>query len=83
MKTSQKKFQQLKRDQARSLGLQAWANRHSQSCPYEPGSELAAIWQEAKDEARRLNERPEAPREEPMQIDSVVEVLNRHFRGES
>ncbi len=83
MALTKKKLETFKRDQARSLGLQAWANRHSQSCPYEPGSELATIWQEAKDEARRLNERPEAPREEPMQIDSVVEVLNRHFRGES
>ena len=83
MKTSQKKLETFKREQARSLGLQAWANRYSQRCPYEAGSELAAIWQEAKVEARRLNERPEPPREEPMQIDTVVEVLNRHFRGES
>lgn len=83
MAITKKKLETFKREQARSLGLQAWANRYSQRCPYEAGSELAEIWHDARTEARRLNERPEAPREEPMQIDSVVEVLNRHFRGES
>ncbi len=78
-----KKIAKSKRDQAYELGRKAWKNRFFMRCPYEPGSELAEIWNNARTEARRLNERPEAPREEPIELESVVELLNKHFRGES
>ena len=65
----------VQRERARQLGTEARKSRFVLNCPYAPGSELAAIWEAARYPNRR------AMPEEKVPVETLVERLNKHFRG--
>lgn len=84
MSLTSPKFRKAMRAQAHALGLRAWRDRAFANCPFEAGSELAEIWEDARTEARRMHERGEIVEAvAPTAMDQVVARLNMHFRGES